>query len=176
MEDCFISLGGNIGDTFSIMEQTVLTIASNKNIKNLISSRLFQTSPVSPIPQGDYLNAVCRFRTDLTPLELFTFLQSVEMSMGKANKPKFAPRVIDIDLLFYGSFSIQHEQLTIPHPAWHQRLFVMTPLADLVDDTFYYKVKDHLNAFTNPFQEKVQPIAKSLPFESYSLRSLHEKG
>ena len=66
-------------------------------------------------------------------MELWEVMQSFERRIGKIPKPKNAPRLIDLDLLFYGGEMIYSPTLIVPHPRWHERLFVIAPLADLVD-------------------------------------------
>src|SRR5205814_6337226 len=96
-------------------------------------SKLYLTSPVSEIPQPHYTNAACVFQTSLSAHQLFPALQTIEQKHGKTPKAKNAPRVIDIDLLFFGHESYQEEHLQIPHPRWRERLFVLVPLVDLTD-------------------------------------------
>ncbi len=133
MDICYLGLGGNIGDSFAVMEKTVQAIAKLDQVWEVEISRPFLTTPVSSVEQRDYLNAVCRLRTSLTPTELFSKLEEIESAMGKVAKPKEEPRVIDIDMLFYGQKRMESDKLSLPHPRWDQRLFVLAPLADLID-------------------------------------------
>lgn len=127
----YLGLGGNIGDSKAVLRQALARIAALPEIKELEVSSFYKTSPVSEIPQSDYLNAVCRFKTGLSAGRLFEALKAIEKSLGKEPKSKNVPRVIDIDLLFFGTESYQEEGLEIPHPRWRERLFVIVPLLDL---------------------------------------------
>lgn len=130
--DCFIALGGNIGDTFKVFEKAIEAFSETQGISNVRSSPVYRTSPVSDLPQEDYLNAVCRLSSTLSPFSLFEKLEGVEKKIGKALKAKNAPRLIDIDLLFYGTASFHSYRLTLPHPLWYKRLFVLAPLSNLI--------------------------------------------
>ncbi|NGX55631.1 MAG: 2-amino-4-hydroxy-6-hydroxymethyldihydropteridine pyrophosphokinase, partial [Chlamydiae bacterium] len=118
MAICYLGLGGNIGDSFAVMEKTVRAIAKLDQVWEVEVSRPFLTTPVSSVEQRDYLNAVCRLRTSLTPTELFSKLEEIESAMGKVAKPKEEPRVIDIDMLFYGQKRMESDKLSLPHPRW----------------------------------------------------------
>src|SRR5690606_9206171 len=108
--------------------------------ENLECSKFYITAAVSDIPQKDFLNAVCRFLTSLGPIEIFKELEKIEILLGKIPKDKNAPRIIDLDLLFYGNkvFYDPILNLTIPHPRWKERSFVLEPLAELVGDEILY--------------------------------------
>lgn len=131
LTEVYVGLGGNIGNTRQVLLEALKLIKAHPRIHNLQTSSFYQTSAVSPIPQRDYINAVCRFHTELDPHTLLQVLQTVETQLGKIAKPKDAPRVLDCDILFYGNRSVSTPELEIPHPRWRQRLFVLAPLAEL---------------------------------------------
>lgn len=133
MIDCFIGLGGNFPATLEAMRKSIAALTNTPGIQKVRTSRLYQTAPVSDIAQPPFLNAACRFECELSLEELWKNLQAIEIGAGKHPKPKNAPRLIDIDLLFYGDRTLSSPDLTLPHPHWHERLFVIAPLADLVD-------------------------------------------
>jgi 2-amino-4-hydroxy-6-hydroxymethyldihydropteridine diphosphokinase len=129
----YLGLGGNIGDTAGAINSCLQEISSLPQVYNVRASKFYITSPVSDIPQPDYINAACSLQTTLSAHELFEALQVIERKHGKEPKAKNAARVIDIDLLFFGQEIHQEEDLQIPHPRWRDRLFVLVPLADLTD-------------------------------------------
>lgn len=158
MVDCYIGMGGNFTKTFLVMRQVVVSLKNNKEIKKLKTSRLYRTTPVSMLAQPPYLNAVLRFETQMPIEKLWQLLCELEKSMGKKPKPKTHPRLIDLDLLFYGSLVSKTDTLTIPHPHWHDRLFVLAPLADVTDKIPLEEtvcVQELLSNFTNPHHEKI---------------------
>lgn len=168
----YVGLGGNIGDSYSILNQALQKIAELPSIDDLKISRFFSTTPVSSIPQKSYVNAVCSFNTIFSARTLLLHLQRIEIEIGKEKKLKEAPRTIDLDILFFGTEQYDEPDLQIPHPRWSERLFVVTPLADLIDDIYYPKInqdqlqhlnlKDYLKNFPNIHQETVTPISEIL--------------
>lgn len=132
MVEVIVALGGNLGNP----HQTFL--AALEEMKKLGSalrmSKWYKTAPVSVIPQADYLNAVAAFETDWDIKSLFAELESIESRLGKLKKPKESPRILDLDLLFYGNQAYRNGHLEVPHPRWSERLFVLVPLRDLFEE------------------------------------------
>lgn len=151
MINCTVMLGANMENSFEVIKKTISEIASLEGVYNLKTSRLFLTTAVSPIPQNSFLNIAVCFSTTLSPYVLFAKLEEIEKKMGKKPKAKEEPRIIDIDLIFYGDIVLDDEKLTLPHPRWKERLFVLYPLSDLMD------VQKELNDFKNSHNEKVVP-------------------
>lgn len=94
-------------------------------------SSLYETEPVGPRDQPHYLNAVCQLETERPPQWLMTTCLEIEARMGRVRRERWGPRVIDLDLLFYGSLIVRSAPLTLPHPRLAQRRFVLEPLAEL---------------------------------------------
>ncbi len=132
LTEVFVGLGGNIGDSASILQEALKFIGELPGVFELKSSRFYVTTPVSDIPQSNYINAVCSFKTMFCARELLDSLQSIERKLGKKPKLKNAPRVIDLDILFFGEERHLAPDLEIPHPRWQERMFVLVPLFDLV--------------------------------------------
>jgi 2-amino-4-hydroxy-6-hydroxymethyldihydropteridine diphosphokinase len=152
MIDCFLALGSNQGSSYEILCEAVRRIGALKDVFSIVSSRLFETDPVSSLPQNRFLNAALHLKTSLRPLVLFKELESIEVSLGKKKKGRDEPRLIDIDLIFYGKLRWEERDLTIPHPRWQERLFVLYPLADLVD-------------LSLPPRKEVMLYGKRLPYQ-----------
>lgn len=131
MENVFLGLGANLGNPYNNILRALELIGSIKNVKGIKSSSFYKTSPVSCIKQEDYLNLVCHIQTDLEPTSLLEELKKIETDIGKIPKKKDEPRLIDIDILFFGTRSIHIDSLTIPHPRWQERLFVLIPLQEI---------------------------------------------
>lgn len=169
MIECFIGLGGNIEDPLEAIRGAIIQLSQVEGVAQLKSSRLYATSPVSPIPQEEFLNAAASFTTTLSARELFTRLEEIESSFGKKKKGKQMPRRIDIDLLFYGDKTLQGPDLTLPHPRYHERLFVLIPLQDLTDRLPNgQKITDILAHFADSSQ-KISLLPTKLPFNLGSL-------
>lgn len=133
LPDIYVGLGSNLGDPLAMLAKALCSLESLPGNSGLTVSPIYLTSPVSDLPQPDFLNAVCRFKTTLAPHTLFAELQRIEKNLGQLPKPKNAPRLIDLDILFYGDLQIRSPDLEIPHPRWRERLFVLRPLADLTE-------------------------------------------
>jgi 2-amino-4-hydroxy-6-hydroxymethyldihydropteridine diphosphokinase len=130
----FVGLGANLEDAYGALKQAITILSVHPQIHSLKSSKFYRTSPVSEVPQPFFINAVCQFLTDLSPLDLLELLQSIQVDFGQAPKPKNAPRLLDLDILFFGKEVWQTKELEIPHPKWLQRLFVLKPLSDLIEE------------------------------------------
>lgn len=129
----YIGLGGNIGDTYAIIASALAQTQALEGVHELRSSSLYRTAPVSPWPQRYFVNGAATFLTSLSPYQLLAELKKVELSLGKVPKPKDAPRTIDLDILFFGDIFLDTAELQLPHPRWHERLFVLEPLAELTE-------------------------------------------
>lgn len=133
----YLSLGSNLGNSLANLKEATELISSLPQVDSLEQSRIFRTSPLSPIPQEDFLNLVCRLHTTLTAEELLHKLQAIEHEGGKYPKAKEAPRPLDIDILFFGLEFHSRPTLEIPHPRFKKRLFVLIPLCDLTETISY---------------------------------------
>ncbi len=152
----YVGLGGNIGPTRQIHE-AALSLILQLPIEQLQVSSFYLTTPVSDLPQNCYLNAVCSFYTQLTPDQLLTNLQTIQQQLGQQEKPKNAPRLIDLDILFFGNLDLNLSHLQIPHPCWRERLFVLIPLAEL---TSYITLPSQVLVDLNEEIRKLQLLKK----------------
>lgn len=131
--EVFLSVGGNIGDTVSVIREACEVLTKVSGIRELRISSLYATSPVSAVKQSDFVNAVIRLSTTLSAHDLMAQCWALEKQYGIKEPMKDGPRALDIDLLFYGTDRMDDALLTVPHPRWRERLFVIVPLSDLVD-------------------------------------------
>lgn len=129
------NLGGDIGGSYKTpykqLEHGLNTIAQHPRIVLIKVSSCYQTTAIGPADQPDYINAAARLETDLSPLELLDFLQSVENRQGRVRTQRWGPRTLDLDILLYDQLLEHSDRLTIPHPRLHQRAFVLAPLSEL---------------------------------------------
>ncbi len=127
-----VALGANLEEPEKAIE---LAIALLKEATDLIArSSLYVTRPVGGPPQPDYVNAVCILESDLPALDLLALLHGIEKSMGRVRTEKWGPRVIDLDLIQYGSILSEDETLRLPHPLAHERRFVLEPWMEIDPD------------------------------------------
>ncbi len=137
----FLSIGTNIGNRLENLRQAVVAIKSV--LSNVRTSIVYETKALLP-DGGDiawdmpYYNMAVRGETTLSPQLLLESIKRIEASMGrKAGAKKWAPRVIDIDILLYDNQIINQENLAIPHPEMLKRGFVMLPLSMISGATFH---------------------------------------
>lgn len=97
-------------------------------------SGFYQTAPMGPDGQPDYINAVMGISTTLTPLGLLRGLQDIENAHGRERTERWGARTLDLDILLYGDAQIATPELTVPHPGIAERAFVLYPLADCDPD------------------------------------------
>lgn len=131
MVTCYIGIGSNIGDRQSYIDRAIEKLKKNRHIKLKKVSTIYETEPVSDIPQGMFLNAVIEMETALKPETLLKELNSIEESLGRVRTAKNAPRTIDLDILYYGDERIRTKDLVIPHPRIGEREFVLRGLREL---------------------------------------------
>lgn len=130
-----IALGSNLsssfGDPQANLHEALRRLAS---LGTLIAvSSFHSTDPVGYLNQPQFLNAAALLETALAPLDLLHGLLAIEHAMGRdrAKAPPKGPRIIDLDLLLYSDLILQTPELTLPHPAMHQRQFVLAPLVEI---------------------------------------------
>jgi len=138
----FLGVGANLGDPMATILQAWKLVRALSKVSDLQSSHYYLTTPVSSIPQPDYINSVWSLSTDYSLCDLLKELQNVEKSLGKVIKHKDAPRTIDLDILLYGREEMTTEELQVPHPSWKERPFVLVPLSDLTEKVFLPRGKE----------------------------------
>ena len=126
----YVALGANLGDAQAAVQQAFLALACLPETQVTGCSALYRSAPHEA--QGpDFINAVARIDAGLTAPDLLDALQAIEDQAGRLRPYVNAPRSLDLDLLFYGDAFLQSPRLVIPHPRWHERAFVLHPLADV---------------------------------------------
>lgn len=140
MKTYFVALGSNLGDREDYLRQALKMMADNEDINIEKISSFIETPPWGNINQGAFINAACRLKTKLKPLELLDFLQGVEQKLGRVRKEHWGPRTIDLDILsaFDGKCEIilTNERLILPHPYMWERSFVLLPLSEICSDWY----------------------------------------
>ena len=129
----FLGLGSNQGDRAEqIRKATALVVQYIGKIAK--KSPVYETEPWGNPGQEPFLNQVIMVNTVLDPRALLEAIARIEKEMGRQRKEKWGPRVIDLDILFYGKRIVRDKGLDIPHPELHKRAFVLVPLMEIAPD------------------------------------------
>jgi 2-amino-4-hydroxy-6-hydroxymethyldihydropteridine diphosphokinase len=128
----YLSLGSNVGDRAANLEAAIEKLAEWGSVGAV--SSLYETEPVETSPQPWFLNCAVKLDTEKMPRQLIAAILNLEQSMGRQRRQPKAPRIVDIDILLFGSSVIEIPSLTIPHPRLHERRFVLEPLAEIAPD------------------------------------------
>jgi 2-amino-4-hydroxy-6-hydroxymethyldihydropteridine diphosphokinase len=138
-ETAYLSLGSNLGDRAGNLRSAIHRLAGLGKVRAV--SSFYETEPVEVTDQPWFVNCAVELETDLTPDQLLAGLLEIERQMGRHRDCRKGPRTIDLDILLYGALvihapanhtgPIQNARLTIPHPAMHERRFVLEPLAEI---------------------------------------------
>lgn len=129
-----IGIGANVGDRWANLDLAQRMLAQIPRTRLVKFSRVYETAPVGPVRQGDYLNAAAELETALEPADLLASLAAIEAASGReprGQRQHWGPRTLDLDILLYDDRVVQSESLAVPHPRLHERWFVLRPLADL---------------------------------------------
>jgi dihydroneopterin aldolase/2-amino-4-hydroxy-6-hydroxymethyldihydropteridine diphosphokinase len=135
--DVYLSLGSNMGSREGNLRKALDIIKSNPSIDVIGVSSIYETEPMYIKDQDYFYNIVlyCCVDERLGPFETMGFLKDIEYSLGRRKMEKrYGPRIIDIDLLYYGKLILQSDFLTIPHPKIMERKFVLLPLREIAPD------------------------------------------
>lgn len=122
----YVGLGSNLGDREATLRAAIAALPGV-----LAVSELRETDPVGVTEQPAFLNCALALETELSARELLERLLGVERELGRERRERWGPRTIDLDLLVYGSETIDEPGLTVPHPRLHERRFALEPLAEL---------------------------------------------
>jgi 2-amino-4-hydroxy-6-hydroxymethyldihydropteridine diphosphokinase len=127
-----LGLGGNIGDTRTLMAQALKELASTPGIALNAVSALYETPPWGKTDQPPFLNAAALIETTLSPRDLLDAILEVERKLGRHRAERWGPRTVDIDILLFGEDAVDEPGLKIPHPHLHERAFALRPLVDVL--------------------------------------------
>jgi 2-amino-4-hydroxy-6-hydroxymethyldihydropteridine diphosphokinase len=128
----YLGLGSNLGNRLGHLVAGAQALLSVGEFKNC--SSVWETSPWGPIPQYLFLNCVISLETQLLPADLIKAALQIEYDVGRKRMGPSGPRIIDIDILLYGTLTITTTDLNVPHPRLHKRRFALLPLSELAPD------------------------------------------
>jgi 2-amino-4-hydroxy-6-hydroxymethyldihydropteridine diphosphokinase len=135
MTEAFIGLGSNLAQPEQQIRAAYANIAEVPDTKLIQCSSLYQSNPMGPQDQPDYVNSVVLIETALSPEVLLQHTQHIENQQGRVRKAnRWGPRTLDLDILLFGSQQIDSEHLTVPHSGMKEREFVLYPLFEVAPD------------------------------------------
>ncbi len=135
--DVYLSLGSNVGNRENNLRKAVDMIEENPHIIIQKVSSIYETEPMYLKDQDSFYNIALHAWCygELTPFEMMGFLKGIEYDFGRrGSEKKYGPRIIDIDLLYYGEIVIESDFLTVPHPGIEERKFVLVPLSEIAPE------------------------------------------
>ena len=127
----YLGIGSNLGDRLANLQSAVDGLAAVDGVVVVAVSPVYETDPVGGPEQPDYLNAVVAVDTTLPPRGLLDVGPRLETEAHRVKVEHWGPRTLDVDVLLFGDSRVDEPDLVIPHPRWHERDFVLAPLADL---------------------------------------------
>src|ERR1700716_2512205 len=130
--DVYLSLGSNVGDRENHLREAITRLESTGHVVSI--SSFYETEPVEVTNQSWFLNCAVQIETTKTPKQLMAAVFEIEREMGRQRTQNKGPRIIDIDIILFGDSVVNSSELTIPHPAMHQRRFVLEPLAEIAPE------------------------------------------
>jgi len=133
----YIGIGSNVGVQINKIDYAIELIDSNPYCEVETVSSIYESSPYGDIIQGEFFNAVFKVKTYFELKELFKFLKSVEMQVGRKVTAKWGPREIDLDILFFNDLIYSDEEIIIPHKDLTNRDFVLVPLSEIAPELIH---------------------------------------
>ncbi len=133
----YLCLGSNLGDPGIQISKAVELLSIDPHIDVLRSSSLLWNKAYGKTDQPDFLNQIIEVDTEYPPLELLSRLMQIETALDRVRTEKWGPRTIDIDILLYADTVMNTIDLTLPHPDFHNRLFALQLLNELIPETIH---------------------------------------
>ena len=130
----FLGIGSNVGDHQAHLQECMERLIHIPGLNVNTISSIYETEPVGMRNQENFLNVAIEIEYKYNPYQLLTEVKTLERSMGRREVARWGPRIIDIDILYFGSVIINSPVLTIPHMEIGNRQFVLTPLAEIASD------------------------------------------
>lgn len=148
MSIVYIGIGTNIGDRIGNIDDALSAIAHLPTTNIVAVSDLYETSPWGYTEQDNFYNICIQINTELSPNAILGACLGIEAALGRERTFRYAPRIIDIDVLLYEGVHMNTEELTVPHPRIQDRGFVLVPLKDILPSLEFFGA-DYNSAFEN---------------------------
>lgn len=147
----YLSLGSNLGNRQANLDMALKLLSERMRMGKV--SSIYDTEPLGNINQPRFLNLACEVFTHLTPEGLLALSKGIERKMGRYSRSG-EPRIIDIDIIFYGDKVVDTRDLVIPHPQMVERSFVLVPLAEIAPDIVHPVLKKTIKEMNQAIKEK----------------------
>jgi 2-amino-4-hydroxy-6-hydroxymethyldihydropteridine diphosphokinase len=153
----YLGLGSNLGDRQGNLNRALEFLSQRLRVDKV--SSVYDTEPVGEIKQPRFLNLTCQVNTALPPQALLSLAKGVEAKLGRVGGSG-TPRIIDIDILFYGDQVVDTPELVIPHPRLTERAFVLIPLAEIAPTMMHPVNGKSVATLLQELKEGVQGVFK----------------
>jgi 2-amino-4-hydroxy-6-hydroxymethyldihydropteridine diphosphokinase len=144
MYNVYLLTGSNVGDSLVLLNTAIKHI--NTQVGKVIQqSSIYKTAPWGNVNQQHFYNQVVLVQTILSPKQVLQTILKIELDMGRVRELKWAPRIIDIDILFYDNLVMEEADLIVPHPLLHLRKFTLQPMAELAANLLHPKLQANIS-------------------------------
>src|SRR5262245_53803874 len=161
MAEVLVAFGGNVGDARATLARAIAAFCDGAAVRLIARSSDYSTPPWGVTDQPRFINLCLAVETGLDPHALLARAQAVERAFGRdrTREQRWGPRALDIDLIAYDDVTIDDAELTLPHPRWFERGFVLAPLAEIAPDRIIAgrRVRDAFAAVELSGIEKLAP-------------------
>ncbi len=150
----FLLLGSNLGDRNLLLQQAIKCI-EDEIAPVIKQSAVYETQSWGKTDSPDYLNQVILIETQLSAQIILQKILNIEWKIGRVREEKWGPRLIDIDILFYGDTLIDEYELKVPHPELHKRRFTLEPLAEIAPDFIHPTLNKNILQLKNELKDNL---------------------
>jgi 2-amino-4-hydroxy-6-hydroxymethyldihydropteridine diphosphokinase len=165
MAEALIALGGNVGDVRNTLQRAIAALCDGTEVRLIAKSSDHRTPPWGDENQPPFVNLAIAVATELAPHALLARTKAIELRLGRArvSERRWGPRTIDLDLIAYDDVALDTPDLTLPHPRWRERAFVLVPLAQIAPERVIggIKVRDALARVDAAGIEQLPPLSSA---------------
>jgi 2-amino-4-hydroxy-6-hydroxymethyldihydropteridine diphosphokinase len=169
----YLGLGSNVGDREEFIEQALTLLGQTPGVRIVKRSTSIETLPEGKTNQPPFINSAVEITTALTPYELLDAGRDIEHTLGREREVEWGPRPIDIDILLYDDKVINEEDLAIPHPLMHERLFVLEPLKEIAPHAHHPVLEREIHEL---FEEKKMEAGEKYDDDAQGFREMKRGG
>ena len=156
----FLSLGSNLGDRLSYVQQAASILGMTNNIQIIATSSFYETEPWQMDTPNWFVSAIVQISTSLSPEELLIVINRIEAQLGRerSEKRQYTDRTIDIDILFYDDKLINTDKLVIPHRFFHRRACMLVPMLEIAQDFIHPLFKKSISDLYDELEDPEQVV------------------